>query len=164
MVPIMRKYGCEITRLGVRINAPATGVSRTLDEGTRLSMNESIWESVSESGQIAWVEKPWGRYSTIRRGPGYQVKSLIVYPGQELSLQLHRRRSERWIVVSGSGRAHVNGRTREMRIGDQLSVPAGTKHRLGNPNAEPFEIIEVQFGDYLGEDDIERFEDRYGRS
>ena len=67
-------------------------------------------------------------------------------------------------MVSGSGRAHVNGRTHEMQIGDQMSVPAGTKHRLGNPNPEPFEIVEVQLGDYLGEDDIERFEDRYGRS
>jgi mannose-1-phosphate guanylyltransferase/mannose-6-phosphate isomerase len=158
------KMRCQITTLRMRTSAPATNVSRTLIEGTRLSTSEHIWEFMSESGQDAWVETPWGRYSIVHSGPGYQVKSLIVYPGQELSLQLHRRRSEHWIAVSGSGRAHVNGRTCEMGIGDQLSVPVGTKHRLGNPNAEPFEIVEIQFGDYLGEDDIKRFEDRYGRS
>ncbi len=126
-------------------------------------MNEPILESVIESGQGDWVERSWGRYAVVHSGPGYQVKSLIVNPGQALSLQLHRCRSEHWFVVSGSGQADLNKVTREMRVRDQLLVPVGAKHRLGNPNAEPFEIIEVQFRDYLGEDDVERFEDRYGR-
>jgi mannose-6-phosphate isomerase-like protein (cupin superfamily) len=110
-----------------------------------------------------WVEKPWGRYSVIDGGSGYQVKVIIVDPGQELSLQLHRCRNEQWIVVSGIGRANLDGVEAEFRVGDQRVIPIGMKHRLGNPGVAPFKIIEVQFGDYLGEDDIERFEDRYGR-
>jgi mannose-1-phosphate guanylyltransferase/mannose-6-phosphate isomerase len=88
---------------------------------------------------------------------------LVIDPDHELSLQLHRHRREQWIVVSGVGRATLDGVESELRVGDQLTVPVGMKHRLGNPGVAPFKIIEVQFGDYLGEDDIERFEDRYGR-
>jgi mannose-6-phosphate isomerase-like protein (cupin superfamily) len=126
-------------------------------------MSELLREVANDPGQAGWVEKPWGRYSVIEGGSGYQVKVLIVHPGQELSLQLHRRRSEDWIVVSGIGIVNLDGVESELRVGDQLVVPVGVKHRLGNPGVAPFKIIEVQFGDYLGEDDIERFEDRYGR-
>jgi mannose-6-phosphate isomerase-like protein (cupin superfamily) len=126
-------------------------------------MSGSLQEMANEPGQDGWVEKPWGRYSVIEGGSGYQVKALIVDPGHELSLQLHRRRSERWITVSGIGRANLDGVESELRVGDQLVVPVGVKHRLGNPGVAPFKIVEIQFGDYLGEDDIERFEDRYGR-
>ena len=126
-------------------------------------MSESLREMADEPGQAGWVERPWGRYSLIDGGSGYQVKMLIVDPDQELSLQLHRHRSEQWVVVSGIGRANLDGVESELRVGDQLVVPVGMLHRLGNPGVAPFKIIEVQFGDYLGEDDIERFEDRYGR-
>lgn len=126
-------------------------------------MTEPIWEAMNEPDQYGWVEKPWGRYLIVHGGPGFQIKSLIVDPGQELSLQLHRLRSERWIVVSGVGRANIDERESDIQIGDQLFVPVGMKHRLGNPGDEQLEIVEVQFGAYLGEDDIERFEDRYGR-
>jgi mannose-6-phosphate isomerase-like protein (cupin superfamily) len=126
-------------------------------------MSESLREVANNPRPAGWVEKPWGLYSVIEGGSGYQVKVLIVDPGQELSLQLHRRRSERWTAVSGIGRAHLDGAESELRVGDQLAVPVGVKHRLGNPGVAPFKIIEVQFGEYLGEDDIERFEDRYGR-
>jgi mannose-6-phosphate isomerase-like protein (cupin superfamily) len=126
-------------------------------------MSGSLQELTDDLGQAGWVERPWGRYSVIDGGSGYQVKVLVIDPDHELSLQLHRHRREQWIVVSGVGRATLDGVESELRVGDQLTVPVGMKHRLGNPGVAPFKIIEVQFGDYLGEDDIERFEDRYGR-
>ena len=114
-------------------------------------------------GTNGWVQRPWGSYSVIQSGDGYQVKLLTVDPGQELSLQLHRHRHEHWVVLAGVGSAVHGEETWHLSVEDELQVPAGMKHRLANPGATPLEILEVQFGDYLGEDDIVRFADRYGR-
>jgi mannose-1-phosphate guanylyltransferase/mannose-6-phosphate isomerase len=110
-------------------------------------------------------ERPWGRFEVIRVTEGYQVKRLSVDPGGRLSLQRHRHRSEHWVVVNGL--AHVTRGPHEFTLhpNESVFIPAGAKHRLENHSAsEPLEVIEVQVGGYLGEDDIERFEDDYQRA
>ena len=127
-------------------------------------MNQPLWGTEFESTQLEWVERPWGRFAVLRKGPGYQIKTLVVDPGQDLSLQFHRHRDEHWMVVAGVGRATLNREQSDLRVGDSLMVPAEMEHRLSNPGTTPFEIVEIQYGDYLGEDDIVRIEDRYGRA
>ena len=109
------------------------------------------------------VYRPWGYYESVDAGPRFQVKRLMVKPGQALSLQLHRKRAEHWVVVSGKARVTRGEETLELQADQSTYIPVGMKHRLENPGEEPLLIIEVQSGSYLGEDDIERFEDRYGR-
>jgi mannose-1-phosphate guanylyltransferase len=110
------------------------------------------------------VHRPWGTYTVLEEGPGFKIKRIEVKPGASLSLQMHHHRSEHWIVVSGTAKV-VNGE-REMSIqtNESTFIPARNKHRLGNPTAAELVIIEVQSGDYLGEDDIVRFDDEYGRA
>jgi mannose-1-phosphate guanylyltransferase/mannose-6-phosphate isomerase len=109
------------------------------------------------------VHRPWGTYTVLEEGCGYKIKRIEVKPGASLSLQMHRHRSEHWVVVSGSAKV-INGE-REISIGTNEStfIPAGHKHRLTNPEATTCIMIEVQSGKYVGEDDIVRFEDNYGR-
>ena len=107
--------------------------------------------------------RPWGWYETISQAPGNKVKRIRVEPGQQLSLQKHFRRSEHWAVVLGKALVTVNQRTLELTPGQHIDIPLGAVHRLGNTSALPVEIIEIQFGDYLGEDDIVRLQDDYGR-
>ena len=111
----------------------------------------------------AFETRPWGGFQTIQEGAGYKVKRLVVEPGARLSLQRHRYRAESWIVVSGSPRMIVSGRARRVRARDAVAVPRGAWHRIENPGRTPVVIIEVQHGPYLGEDDIERRQDDYGR-
>jgi mannose-1-phosphate guanylyltransferase/mannose-6-phosphate isomerase len=110
------------------------------------------------------VYRPWGYYESIDAGERFQVKRLMVKPGARLSLQRHRRRAEHWVVVSGEAR--VTRGDEELRLGANQStyIPTGAKHRLENPGTEPLFVIEVQSGDYFGEDDIERFADDYRRT
>jgi mannose-1-phosphate guanylyltransferase/mannose-6-phosphate isomerase len=110
------------------------------------------------------VHRPWGWYDSIDAGPRFQVKRIMVKPGASLSLQMHHHRAEHWIVVSGT--AEVTCGEKKMILGENQStyIPLGEVHRLANPGTIPLEIIEVQSGSYLGEDDIVRFEDVYGRS
>ena len=110
------------------------------------------------------VRRPWGSYTVLDEGPGFKIKRVVVKPGAALSLQMHRQRSEHWVVVNGDADV-VNGEA-EMRIhaNESTYIPAGHKHRLSNPGEVDLVLIEVQTGAYLGEDDIVRFEDRYGRA
>ena len=110
------------------------------------------------------VFRPWGSFEGLGQGDGYQVKRLRVLPGETLSLQRHRRREEHWVVVSGAPVAERDGESHSLKIGDHILIPLGAVHRIHNPGKEPAELVEVQLGDYLGEDDIERFEDVYGRA
>jgi mannose-6-phosphate isomerase len=107
--------------------------------------------------------RPWGTFEVIAGGAGYQVKRLTVLPGQRLSYQRHEQRSERWLFVGGAGVVTLDGSTREMAVGTAVDVPVGTAHRIECTSDEPLVIIEVQLGTYLGEDDIERLADDYGR-
>jgi mannose-1-phosphate guanylyltransferase / mannose-6-phosphate isomerase len=109
------------------------------------------------------VHRPWGWYDSIDSGPRFQVKRILVKPGASLSLQMHHHRAEHWIVVSGT--AEVTNGDQILMLSENQStyIPLGQTHRLANPGKVPLEIIEVQSGSYLGEDDIVRFEDTYGR-
>jgi mannose-1-phosphate guanylyltransferase len=110
------------------------------------------------------IYRPWGSYDGVTEGGRWQVKKIVVNPGASLSLQMHHHRAEHWIVVAGTALVEKNGV--EELVGENQStyIPLGCKHRLTNPGKIPVEMIEVQSGPYLGEDDIVRFEDRYGRS
>ncbi|MBN8265645.1 MAG: mannose-1-phosphate guanylyltransferase/mannose-6-phosphate isomerase, partial [Xanthomonadales bacterium] len=109
------------------------------------------------------VYRPWGHYDSVDVGERFQVKRITVKPGAALSLQMHHHRAEHWIVVSGT--AKVTRGDEVILLGENQStyIPLGVKHRLENPGVVPLELVEVQSGSYLGEDDIVRFEDVYGR-
>lgn len=109
------------------------------------------------------VERPWGNYIVLEKGKGYKIKRVVLKPGARLSLQLHRRRSEHWVVVSGVARVTRENETYLVHTNESTSIPAHTRHRLENPGEAPLQVIEVQNGEYVEEDDIERFEDDYGR-
>jgi mannose-1-phosphate guanylyltransferase/mannose-6-phosphate isomerase len=109
------------------------------------------------------VFRPWGSYDSVESGERYQVKRLSVNPGASMSLQLHHHRAEHWIVVSGTARITRNDEVFLLEENESTFIPLGAKHRIENPGKIPLHIIEVQSGSYLGEDDIVRFEDRYGR-
>jgi mannose-1-phosphate guanylyltransferase/mannose-6-phosphate isomerase len=109
------------------------------------------------------VARPWGTYDLIDQGPGYQVKRISVKPGERLSLQLHHHRAEHWVVVAGIAKVRLGDGERLLKANQSIYIPAQEKHSLENPGSDLLELIEVQTGSYLGEDDIIRFEDRYGR-
>jgi mannose-1-phosphate guanylyltransferase/mannose-6-phosphate isomerase len=117
----------------------------------------------SEHASHREVHRPWGTYDSVEAGRGYQVKRLSVKPGGAMSLQRHQHRAEHWVVVAGLARITRDDEVFELRANESTYIPVGSKHRIENPGSETLHIIEVQTGDYLGEDDIERFEDRYGR-
>lgn len=112
----------------------------------------------------AKVARPWGSYESLDQGPRFQIKRIIVGPGERLSLQKHFHRSEHWVVVQGTAEVTVGETVSVLQENQSTYIPAGTTHRLGNPGKVPLELIEVQCGPYLGEDDIVRFDDEYGRS
>jgi mannose-1-phosphate guanylyltransferase / mannose-6-phosphate isomerase len=109
------------------------------------------------------VYRPWGYYEALDSGTRFQVKRLMIHPGGRLSLQRHRRRAEHWVVVSGHARITLDERTLELGPNQSTYIPQGARHRLENDGKEPLLVIEVQSGDYFGEDDIERFADDYKR-
>jgi mannose-1-phosphate guanylyltransferase/mannose-6-phosphate isomerase len=110
------------------------------------------------------VSRPWGTYTVLEEAPGFKIKRIVVKPGASLSLQMHHQRSEHWIVVSGNAEV-VNGDQKiSLEANQSTYIPAGNKHRLTNPGQSELALIEVQCGPYLGEDDIVRFEDIYGRA
>ena len=110
------------------------------------------------------VYRPWGYYETLDEGIGFQVKRLMVKPASRISLQRHRRRAEHWVVVSGRAKVTRGNEVMTLGANESTYIPIGEKHRLENVGADPLFVIEVQSGDYLGEDDIERFDDDYRRT
>jgi mannose-1-phosphate guanylyltransferase/mannose-6-phosphate isomerase len=110
------------------------------------------------------VARPWGTYTVLEEGDGFKIKRIVVNPGQSLSLQMHHHRSEHWVVVSGTARVTNGESSLLLRKNESTYIPAGNKHRLENPGLLDLVMIEVQSGDYLGEDDIVRFQDNYGRA
>ncbi len=109
------------------------------------------------------VIRPWGSYTVLEEGLGYKIKRIMVNPKSRLSLQSHTKRSEHWVVVSGTARATCGESVYTIGQNQSTFVPMGVKHRLENPTDEPLQIIEVQCGVYLGEDDIARYADDFGR-
>jgi mannose-1-phosphate guanylyltransferase len=121
-------------------------------------------EGAPESKAHRKIYRPWGSYDGVTEGERWQVKRIVVNPGASLSLQMHHHRAEHWIVVAGSALVDKDGRQELLSENQSTYIPLGCRHRLSNPGKIPVEMIEVQSGTYLGEDDIVRFEDRYGRS
>ena len=121
-------------------------------------------EGASESKAHRRIYRPWGSYDGVTEGERWQVKKIVVNPGASLSLQMHHHRAEHWIVVKGTCVVEKDGSQELLGENQSTYIPLGSKHRLSNPGKIPVELIEVQSGAYLGEDDIVRFEDRYGRS
>jgi mannose-1-phosphate guanylyltransferase/mannose-6-phosphate isomerase len=109
------------------------------------------------------VFRPWGSYDSLEIGNRFEVKRLTVKPGGQLSLQLHHHRAEHWVVVSGTARITRGEETFILEENQSTYIPVGVKHRIENPGRIPLHVIEVRSGSYLGEDDIVRLEDRYGR-
>jgi mannose-1-phosphate guanylyltransferase/mannose-6-phosphate isomerase len=110
------------------------------------------------------VHRPWGSYTILEDAEDCKVKRLVVKPGQVLSLQLHHRRAEHWTVVQGTAKVRLGDEEFLLEQNQSTYIPVKTLHRLENPGREDVHLIEVQTGDYFGEDDIERFEDIYGRA
>ena len=137
--------------------------SRERVEDVRALVERLKSENRPERENHRRVHRPWGWYDVIDSGPRFQVKRITVNPDQALSLQMHRHRSEHWVVVSGEARVTKGDEVFTLRENQSAYVQKGETHRLENPGAIPLEIIEVQSGSYLGEDDIVRFEDRYNR-
>ena len=109
-------------------------------------------------------ERPWGRWDTLIEEPGFKVKRILVKPGQRLSYQTHARRAERWTVARGTAQVTLDGKDVRLAEGGMIEIPLGAAHRLANPGVGELIVIEVQLGDYLGEDDIKRLSDDYGRT
>ncbi len=116
-----------------------------------------------EGSQHRRVTRPWGSFESLDTAEGFQVKRLSVHPGAALSLQKHRHRAEHWVVVSGRARVTLGDDVVELAERESIDIPVGAVHRVENPGSEMLHIVEVQTGDYLGEDDIVRLDDRYGR-
>lgn len=109
------------------------------------------------------AERPWGSYTVLAEGDGFKVKTIEVRPGQRLSYQRHKLRAEHWFVVAGQGVITLDGGAIEARPGISVDVPRGAAHRMQNTGSVPLAFVEVQHGDYFGEDDIVRLDDDYGR-
>jgi mannose-6-phosphate isomerase len=120
--------------------------------------------TTSRTETIERTERPWGWYETVSEVSGNKVKRIRVHPGQKLSLQKHHQRAEHWVVVQGTARVTVGAREVDLAPGQHIDIAIGEVHRLANLTTDPVEIVEVQFGSYLGEDDIVRLQDDYGRS
>ena len=108
--------------------------------------------------------RPWGSFTILDQDVGYKVKRITVNPGHKLSLQYHRRRTEHWTIVQGEATVTVGEEIKKLKINESIYIPLKEKHALANEGEELMQIIEVQIGDYLEEDDIVRLQDRYGRT
>ena len=136
---------------------------RARSQDVKKIVNQLGAEQRGEQALHRKVHRPWGWYDSIDNGPRHQVKRIMVKPGASLSLQMHHHRAEHWIVVSGTAEVTNGGKVIMLTENQSTYIPLGQTHRLANPGKVPLEIIEVQSGSYLGEDDIVRFEDTYGR-
>jgi mannose-6-phosphate isomerase len=119
---------------------------------------------ISDKSNPESAETPWGKWEVLLSEPGYKVKRITVRPGQRLSYQKHAWRQEHWVAVAGRGIVVLDGEEIILESGAAVDIPAESAHRAVNPGTEPFVFIEVQRGSYLGEDDIIRLEDSYGRA
>lgn len=120
-------------------------------------------EGAAQADTFKRCYRPWGYYETLSLGPRFQVKRIMVEPGAKLSLQSHVHRAEHWVVVTGSARVTVDDDIKLLTENQSTYIPLGATHRLENPGKLPLHLIEVQSGCYLGEDDIQRYEDIYDR-
>jgi mannose-1-phosphate guanylyltransferase/mannose-6-phosphate isomerase len=130
-------------------------------QGVKTLVTELHRQQMVESVHHTTVERPWGRYTVMDEGPSFKVKRIVVDPGQKLSLQVHQHRAEHWVVVTGTAQVTIGQEVRLVASNQSVYIPQKTPHRLENPTVEPIQLIEVQTGAYLEEDDIQRLEDDY---
>ncbi len=155
----------DVENLSV-IETPDAVLVTSLDNSQNLRniVENSILENKKEFLEHSHVHRPWGEYIILNDNEGYKVKKLIVKPGAAMSLQEHGHRSEHWVIVRGQAEIIRDTEKLDLKVNDTISIPVGVKHRISNPSkTEHLIIIEVQTGDYLGEDDIIRYQDNYGR-
>ena len=138
-------------------------VPRERAQDVKFIVNQLKAAGRTEHHVHARVHRPWGSYKTINLGDRHQVKRITVKPGEKLSVQMHHHRAEHWVVVSGTANVTIGEKTQMLSENESVYIPIGTVHALENPGKISLELIEVQTGSYLGEDDIVRFTDRYGR-
>jgi mannose-1-phosphate guanylyltransferase len=129
---------------------------------------KKVAEQLKQKKRTEWelhreVYRPWGKYDSIDSGDRYQAKRITVKPDAKLSVQMHHHRAEHWVVVTGTARVTIDGKSFLLSENESTYIPVGVVHALENPGKVDLELIEVQTGSYLGEDDIVRFEDKYGR-
>ena len=140
-------------------------VDRSKSQDVKLVVEELKAGADAEFTELpAIVHRPWGTYSTLKTEEGYQVKRITVKPGQKLSLQYHHKRAEHWVVTQGRALVQIGEEELETGPGVYRYIPKGEKHRLSNMGEDDLVLIEVQVGDYLGEDDIVRLDDIYNRT
>lgn len=137
--------------------------SRSKSEQVKEIVNNLKDKEIPEGLEHKKIYRPWGFYESVAEDIRWKVKLINVKPGEKLSLQMHHHRSEHWIVVKGTAKVEVEGNISILNENQSTYIPLGSKHRLSNPGKITLTLIEVQSGSYLGEDDIERFEDSYGR-
>ena len=137
--------------------------SKTSSQDVKHIVDQLKGQDREETALHRQVFRPWGSYDSIDGDDGFQVKRLIVNPGAVLSLQKHARRAEHWVIVRGKAQITRNDDVFDLGVNESTYIAIGDVHRIANPFDEPVHIIEVQCGDYLGEDDIVRLEDNYGR-
>jgi mannose-1-phosphate guanylyltransferase/mannose-6-phosphate isomerase len=165
----LRSHGPLIAALGLKdIIMVATGdvvmvAARDRAQDVKKFVGRLKAGGRSEAVSHAVVNRPWGTYQTVDSGAGYQVKRITVKPGAKLSLQKHARRAEHWVVVNGTARVTRDDDLLTLAPGMSVHIPLGAVHRLENIGTDRLELIEVQSGGYLGEDDIVRLADDYGR-
>ena len=133
-------------------------------QGVKSIVNTLKTQERAEATLHRRVYRPWGSYESLVTSERFQVKRIVVNPGQRLSLQMHHHRAEHWVVVKGTAEVTCEDKVFMLKEDQSTYIPLGHKHRLANPGHIALELIEVQSGAYLGEDDIVRFEDVYGRS
>jgi mannose-1-phosphate guanylyltransferase/mannose-6-phosphate isomerase len=166
----LRSDGPLVAAVGVEDLVVVATVDAVLVSRKNASQDvKKIVERLEKSGRDLHVThrkvfRPWGAYESIDNGERFQVKRITVNPGAKLSLQMHHKRAEHWIVVSGTAQVTCDDKVFALKENQSTYIPLGAKHRLENTGSEPLQLIEVQSGGYLGEDDIVRFEDSYGRS
>jgi len=137
--------------------------SKDRTQDVKMVVDELKKKGADELIEHLTVNRPWGSYTVLETGERYKIKRIVVKPGAKLSYQMHHHRSEHWVVVSGTARVTIGEKTFNVHPNESTFVPVSQKHRLENPGRVPLEMIEVQSGDYMGEDDIVRFDDEYGR-
>jgi len=134
-----------------------------LNQAQQVKELVDLLQGREELAQQREVYRPWGSYDSIDSGPNFQVKRISVNPGARLSLQRHQFRAEHWVVVEGQAKVHLDGQDYLLNANDSIYIPIGAVHCLANETDTALHLVEVQSGSYLGEDDIERLEDLYGR-
>ncbi len=165
----LRSEGPALAAVGLRdVVLVATkdavlAVSRDRSEQVRTVVEQLQGKGRGEHIAHTVVYRPWGSYEVVDQGRGFKVKRIVVAAGEKLSLQVHRRRAEHWVVVQGTARVTCGDQVTELGENESTYIPMGTPHRLENPGSRPLHIVEVQTGEHLDEDDIERLDDRYGR-